>query len=337
MKTSAKLLPVCGTKRLYAVLIGGNTGPRDRAKRGERVGKRKRVPLGDKTPKRRSCRSVSDLGRLRPVSIRVILWRLPRSSTRLRLRRAPIEPRSSSTADSFEGSCAGRRQCHPGHIPTAVRRLDHDLSGPKTGLNGRHPLPEAETLRATLGRLRIVTSTGVRDQDAGMYASRLWWLLRWMGHKRLPSSTAASQMDPGRASDEAATNRGAAGFSGQVHWHDRQTQTTWRGRWPRRLAITCARARAFRGESSRRSRRRAFRCHQSLLQPESRGGRRLHRPPDQLTRALGRHRADADARACVIAVPSVRGQNCSRSALPRAAQREVVSGSWAVVGDLRDR
>jgi thiosulfate/3-mercaptopyruvate sulfurtransferase len=62
--------------------------------------------------------------------------------------------------------------------------LDRDLSGAKTGTNGRHPLPTQDALVATLGRLGIESATQVvaYDQDTGMYASRLWWLLRWMGH-----------------------------------------------------------------------------------------------------------------------------------------------------------
>ena len=71
------------------------------------------------------------------------------------------------------------------HIPGAVyAHLDHDLSGFKTGTNGRHPLPDPDTLARTFGRLGIGSSVQVvaYDQDNGMYASRLWWLLRWLGH-----------------------------------------------------------------------------------------------------------------------------------------------------------
>jgi thiosulfate/3-mercaptopyruvate sulfurtransferase len=39
-------------------------------------------------------------------------------------------------------------------------------------------------LKSTLGRFGIDAGVQViaYDQDTGMYASRLWWLLRWMGH-----------------------------------------------------------------------------------------------------------------------------------------------------------
>lgn len=79
----------------------------------------------------------------------------------------------------------GEREYRAGHIPGAVyAHLDRDLSGTTTGTNGRHPLPNPAALTETLGRFGIDDSVQViaYDQDAGMYASRLWWLLRWLGH-----------------------------------------------------------------------------------------------------------------------------------------------------------
>jgi thiosulfate/3-mercaptopyruvate sulfurtransferase len=62
--------------------------------------------------------------------------------------------------------------------------LDRDLSGTKTGRNGRHPLPEVGALAATFGRTGIDSTKQVvaYDQNGGMWASRLWWLLHWLGH-----------------------------------------------------------------------------------------------------------------------------------------------------------
>jgi thiosulfate/3-mercaptopyruvate sulfurtransferase len=71
------------------------------------------------------------------------------------------------------------------HIPGAVyANLDTDLSGPRNGTNGRHPLPDADAMRATFSRLGIASGLQViaYDQDNGMFASRLWWMLRFMGH-----------------------------------------------------------------------------------------------------------------------------------------------------------
>jgi thiosulfate/3-mercaptopyruvate sulfurtransferase len=79
----------------------------------------------------------------------------------------------------------GIREYQKHHIPRAAfASIDDDLSGPKTGYNGRHPLPDPVILARTLGRLGIASGIQVvaYDQDAGMYASRLWWLLRWLGH-----------------------------------------------------------------------------------------------------------------------------------------------------------
>jgi thiosulfate/3-mercaptopyruvate sulfurtransferase len=80
---------------------------------------------------------------------------------------------------------AGERAYVSGHIPGAVyAHVDRDLSAEKTGTNGRHPLPDVQTFAATLGRLGIDAGTQVvvYDQDSGGFASRLWWMLRWLGH-----------------------------------------------------------------------------------------------------------------------------------------------------------
>src|SRR5512135_1808953 len=72
----------------------------------------------------------------------------------------------------------GRREYEKAHIPGALYvDLDEHLSGEKTGTNGRHPLPQPDTFARTLGRLGIARGVQVvaYDQDAGSYASRLWW------------------------------------------------------------------------------------------------------------------------------------------------------------------
>lgn len=83
---------------------------------------------------------------------------------------------------------AGRSAYVESHIPGArFLHLGEDLSGPKTGLNGRHPLPHPITLTLRLGALGIDNATQVVAYDAsgGMYAARLWWMLRWVGHNRV--------------------------------------------------------------------------------------------------------------------------------------------------------
>jgi len=80
----------------------------------------------------------------------------------------------------------GESQYRAGHIPGArFAHMDRDLSGAKTGKNGRHPLPSPEAAAALFGRLGIDASKQVVAYDAGgaMYAPRLWWMLRWLGHQ----------------------------------------------------------------------------------------------------------------------------------------------------------
>jgi thiosulfate/3-mercaptopyruvate sulfurtransferase len=75
-----------------------------------------------------------------------------------------------------------------GHIPQAVyAHLDRDLSGARSAHSGRHPLPAITTLAATFGRLGIDERVQViaYDQGVSAYAARAWWLLRWLGHRRV--------------------------------------------------------------------------------------------------------------------------------------------------------
>ncbi|MGH8714708.1 MAG: sulfurtransferase, partial [Casimicrobiaceae bacterium] len=80
---------------------------------------------------------------------------------------------------------AGERAYRVAHLPGArFLHVDRDLSGPRTGFNGRHPLPDVAALSAVLARTGIDASRQVvaYDQNSGMWASRLWWLLQWLGH-----------------------------------------------------------------------------------------------------------------------------------------------------------
>jgi len=82
----------------------------------------------------------------------------------------------------------GERVYGEEHIPGAVfLHCDRDLSGPMTGSNGRHPLPDPGRLAARLGEIGIGprTQVVVYDDTQGMIAGRLWLLLRWLGHDRV--------------------------------------------------------------------------------------------------------------------------------------------------------
>ncbi len=82
---------------------------------------------------------------------------------------------------------AGRKAYQDVHLPGArYAHLDADLSSPITPDTGRHPLPDPMRLAHTFGEWGIgpETQVVVYDDMGGMLAAaRLWWLLRWLGHK----------------------------------------------------------------------------------------------------------------------------------------------------------
>ena len=80
----------------------------------------------------------------------------------------------------------GRIAYGAGHIPGAYfLHLDDDLSGPKTGTNGRHPLPDPHAFARRVAACGLAPGRRVvvYDDAWGMVASRLWWMLRWLGHE----------------------------------------------------------------------------------------------------------------------------------------------------------
>lgn len=80
---------------------------------------------------------------------------------------------------------AGRGQWEQGHVPGSVHaHLDEVLSSPVTPDSGRHPLPDHAAFVDWLGRQGIDESTRVvaLDDSGAMYAARLWWLMRMLGH-----------------------------------------------------------------------------------------------------------------------------------------------------------
>jgi thiosulfate/3-mercaptopyruvate sulfurtransferase len=83
---------------------------------------------------------------------------------------------------------AGREAYAAGHINGAIYvDLETDLSGAKTGTNGRHPLPDPDDWAKTRQRLGIDSKTRViaYDSQGSVYASRLWWMLRAIGHDKV--------------------------------------------------------------------------------------------------------------------------------------------------------
>lgn len=86
-------------------------------------------------------------------------------------------------------SSAGFKAYQQAHLPGAqFAHLDQQLSGSKIAADGkfkgRHPLPDQTYFLQTLRNWGIDNTTQVIAYDAqgGMYAARLWWMLRWVGH-----------------------------------------------------------------------------------------------------------------------------------------------------------
>ena len=78
----------------------------------------------------------------------------------------------------------GERLYREGHIPGAhYASVDTDLSGGKNGTNGRHPLPSPAAFSAFLARNGVSNASTVvaYDDVGGQFASRLWWMARWIG------------------------------------------------------------------------------------------------------------------------------------------------------------
>jgi thiosulfate/3-mercaptopyruvate sulfurtransferase len=116
----------------------------------------------------------------------------------------------------------GHEQYRAGHVPGAVyASLSQDLAGSPAGGGGRHPIPSPDALEATFGRLGIGPGVQVvmYDQDTGMFASRMWWMLRYMGH------AAAAVLDggwarwsaEGRPARTGDDTRAPAAFGGRPH------------------------------------------------------------------------------------------------------------------------
>jgi thiosulfate/3-mercaptopyruvate sulfurtransferase len=82
----------------------------------------------------------------------------------------------------------GKERYNKEHIPGAVYLdLELDLSAPVGGHGGRHPLPDTQVLASRLSKLGIGNHSRIvaYDDENGMNAARLWWLLRYLGHEQV--------------------------------------------------------------------------------------------------------------------------------------------------------
>ena len=83
---------------------------------------------------------------------------------------------------------AGRRSYLEGHIPGARHaHMDEDLAKLPSATEGRHPLPSPAAFVETLRGLGLSNRSWVVAYDDGnaAMASRLWWMLRWLGHEQV--------------------------------------------------------------------------------------------------------------------------------------------------------
>lgn len=124
---------------------------------------------------------------------------------------------------------AGRQAWLAAHIPGSVHaHLDNDLSAkhgtpgphgivvaqdegvPASG--GRHPLPSRERFAAWLSSVGFANEMQavVYDRNGANYCGRLWWMLKWMGHR------AVAVLDGGLQAWQAA---GGAVSSGEEPAH----------------------------------------------------------------------------------------------------------------------
>jgi thiosulfate/3-mercaptopyruvate sulfurtransferase len=89
-----------------------------------------------------------------------------------------------SLADTRAGEASYRKD----HIRGAhYLHLDRDLSAEKGEHGGRHPLPDPGQFCERVAQIGITTDTAVvaYDDSRFAFASRLWWMLRALGFRRV--------------------------------------------------------------------------------------------------------------------------------------------------------
>jgi thiosulfate/3-mercaptopyruvate sulfurtransferase len=154
-------------------------------------------------------------------------------------------------------TAAGERAYRASHIPGArYVHLEDTLSAAKTGRNGRHPLPAREAFAQAMAALGASDDTQVvaYDNAGGMYAARLWWMLRWAGHRAaavLDGGLAAWQAEGGALTSDVP----AAAARGNFSLRAPLVQTVDYGfiranlEKPERLVLDARAADRFRGEN----------------------------------------------------------------------------------------
>ncbi|MYC25716.1 MAG: sulfurtransferase [Gammaproteobacteria bacterium] len=82
---------------------------------------------------------------------------------------------------------AGHKLYTQGHIPNSIfAYVTGDLAEPP-GERGRHPLPTREVFLDTVRSWGVKNDSHVISYDQGLaiFACRLWWMFRWLGHEKV--------------------------------------------------------------------------------------------------------------------------------------------------------
>ena len=151
---------------------------------------------------------------------------------------------------------AGRQAYLAGHLPDAAyMHLDTDLAAPITADSGRHPLPEPDEMAARFAAVGVSADSEVvvYDADSGAIAARAWWLLRWLGHRRvrLLNGGFAAWQRAGGSVDSGEAELGAGTLKAVPDWDKVVTtaDVVARSSDPKTISLLDARAAArFRGE-----------------------------------------------------------------------------------------
>jgi thiosulfate/3-mercaptopyruvate sulfurtransferase len=149
----------------------------------------------------------------------------------------------------------GAQEYAKAHISGArFMHLDRDLSAPATGKNGRHPLPDPQAFMRALGAAGVDAGKQVvaYDDKTGVYAARLWWMLRWLGHENVAvlDGGYAKWTKEGRALTSAVPKAAPARFSGRPRAMSVDADDVLRslGR-PGRILVDARSAERYRGEN----------------------------------------------------------------------------------------
>lgn len=88
---------------------------------------------------------------------------------------------------SLASPASGMTEYETAHIPSSrYLHLDRDLSGPMgNGEFGRHPLPDPDHFASSMASKGVDDDSLVvaYDDSGGAFASRLWWMMKWLGHE----------------------------------------------------------------------------------------------------------------------------------------------------------